>query len=407
MSVISIHTADWILPIVLPPIENGAVATSEGRILQVGNHKDVCRQFSSGEVYHHGKGAIMPALVNAHTHLELSPLENLIGQADGFTDWLKNVVQKRSIPSNQEIEDAMVSSIDRLKRAGTILLGDISNTGISLPFLASNHLRAVVFLEVVGLREERAKESWAGLASILSEWSESSNPLVTLAAHSPYGVSRRYLEKVNHWGRTNGNPVSIHLAESEEEVLFLKTGRGPMRDFLEAVNAFDPSFKPPGLSPVAFLAELGFLDERTLCVHLVHLSDVDIEILCQKKVRVCICPLSNQRLNVGLAPVDKLIKAGLSIALGTDSLASNDDLNLFREMAYIEASFPKIDTHEILKMGTIHGAAALGMDKIVGSMESGKEAHLIFVALEDTSLSTPELGKAIIESAIKEGVSWI
>jgi cytosine/adenosine deaminase-related metal-dependent hydrolase len=158
---------------------------------------------------------------------------------------------------------------------------------------------------------------------------------------------------------------------------------------------------------VAFLAELGFLNERTLCVHLVHLSDEDIKTLSQKRVRVCICPLSNQRLSAGLPPVDKLLKAGISVALGTDSLASNDDLNLFREMAYIGSRFPKIDTHEILKMGTIHGAAALGMDKTVGSMESGKEAHLIFVALEDTSFSNLDLGGAIIESGVKEGVSWL
>lgn len=403
---VSIHTADWIVPITAPPIKKGAVAINEGRILHVGTYKDVCGRLT-GTVFHHAKGAIMPALVNAHIHLELSSLKNHLGESEGFIDWLRNLVERRSIPSPSEIKEAMNLAINRLRQTGTILVGDITNTGLSIPVLTSNSVKAVVFLEVVGLNIERAKVHWNQLLNLLTQWSKRINLPITLAAHSPYSVSKEILGQIRDWSETHDQIISVHLAESEEEVIFLMTGGGPLKNLLVDIEAFDPDFNPPGLSPVTYLAKLGFLRDKTLCVHLVHISDEDIQILKQKGAKVCICPLSNDKLKVGLTPLDKLLKAGINPALGTDSLASNEDLNLFREMAYLKSKFPSIHANEILKMGSIYGAAALGMDKILGSIEPGKEAHLIFIPLEVTSLSTIELEEAVIESGLKEKVKWI
>lgn len=403
---ISIHTADWIIPITAPPIKNGAVAISKGCILHVGTYKDVCGQLT-GTVFHHGKGAIMPGLVNAHTHLELSSLKNHLDESKDFIDWLKNLVERRSIPSPSEVKDAMILAINRLKQTGTILVGDITNTGLSIPVLTSNPVKVVVFLEVVGLKKEKARVHWNQLLNLLAQWSKRISLPITFAAHSPYSVSKEILRQIKDWGETYNEIISVHLAESEEELIFLMNGGGPLKEFLVDIEAFDPDFNPPGSSPVAYLAKLGFLSNKTLCVHLVHINDEDIHILKEKGVKVCICPLSNRRLKVGLPPVDKLLKAGIPMALGTDSLASNEDVNLFREMAYLKTEFSHIQGHEILKMGTLHGATALGMESTLGSIEPGKEAHLIFIPLETSSLSTMELEEAVIESGLKEKVKWI
>jgi len=403
---VSIHTADWIIPITASPIKNGAVAINEGRILHVGTYKDVCERLT-GMVFHHGRGAIMPALVNAHIHLELSSLKNYLDDSEGFIDWLRNLVERRSIPSPSEVKDAMILAIDRLKQTGTILIGDITNTGLSIPILTSKPIKAMVFLEVVGLKMEKAKVHWNQLLKLLTQWSKRINLPITLAAHSPYSVSKEILRQIRDWSESHDQIISIHLAESEEEVIFLMTGGGPLKDLLVDIEAFDPDFNPPGLSPVAYLAKLGFLGDKTLCVHLVHINHEDIYILKKKGVKVCICPLSNHRLKVGLPPVDKLLKADIPIALGTDSLASNEDINLFREMAYLKAEFSHIPGHEILKMGSLYGATALGMESTLGSIEPGKEAHLIFIPLEATFLSTIELEEAVIESGLKQKVKWI
>ncbi len=404
MSSISIHTADWVIPITAPPIKDGAVVVGEGRILQVGEYREICKQ-SSGTVCHHGKGAIMPALVNTHTHLELCALRDLGLKSEPFIDWLKDLVEKRLILSTQEVEEAIIFGIDRLKQTGTILVGDISNTGISIPLLDSNQIKATVFLEIIGAKAETAKAHWDRLASHLL--SERANVSVTLAAHSLYSVYKEILRQVKNWGEVHKKTISIHLAESKEEMLFLQTGDGPLKDFLEDIGALDPHYIPPGLSPVASLAAMDFLDSRTLCVHLVHVSDEDIGVLKQKRAKACICPLSNAKLRVGIPPLDKLLKMGISVALGTDSLASNEDLNLFREMGYLRRKFPSVSAHQLLMMATIYGAEALGMDNILGSIEVDKEAHLIFIPLEVTSLPTRDVGEAIIESGIKQGVKWI
>jgi cytosine/adenosine deaminase-related metal-dependent hydrolase len=172
----------------------------------------------------------------------------------------------------------------------------------------------------------------------------------------------------------------VHLAESQDEVEFLKTGSGPMKDMIQKIGRWDENWKAPGTTPVSYLNKMGFLNSKLLIVHAVHVTDEDIELLKSNNVNICSCPRSNVQIDVGgTAPVEKYLKAELNVCLGTDSLASNDDLNLWNEMAFFKKVHPQIPDRAIIEMATINGARALGFDGEIGSVEINKDAVLIRV----------------------------
>jgi cytosine/adenosine deaminase-related metal-dependent hydrolase len=196
----------------------------------------------------------------------------------------------------------------------------------------------------------------------------------------------------------------MHVAESDNESEFL-AGKGPLYDLMRERNFRDGDWTPPMKSPVQYMDMLGLLTRDTLCVHLVQVSDSDIELLAQRRPRICLCPRSNQKLQVGNPPVEKLFREGLPIALGTDSLASNDDLSILKEMARIREIAPVVSPDEIIRMGTINGAAALNMEKQLGSIEEGKEASLI--SLSVTSSSSGTLYEEIVCDGYRKEIKWI
>jgi cytosine/adenosine deaminase-related metal-dependent hydrolase len=181
----------------------------------------------------------------------------------------------------------------------------------------------------------------------------------------------------------SGEVLSIHVAESEEESQLLRDGTGPFKDFLIERGAWDPGWKPPGQTPVAYLERLGVLTPRTLAVHCVHLDHQDMSRLQARGVTVVTCPRSNQRLGVGTAPVPKLLSAGIPVALGTDSMASAPDVDVFTEVAFLRQDHPGLSPAAALRIATLNGARALGMAQDLGSIEEGKLAALAVVGLGD------------------------
>ncbi|KAA0268319.1 MAG: hypothetical protein EDM79_14815 [Chloroflexi bacterium] len=156
-----------------------------------------------------------------------------------------------------------------------------------------------------------------------------------------------------------------------------------MKEMIRKIGRWDDNWRAPGTTPVAYLRELAMLNSQLLIVHAVHVTDNDLEILKTHRVHICTCPRSNERIDVGgTAPVEKYLKAGLNVCMGTDSLASNDDLNLWSEMKFFKTVHPQIRDSTILEMATINGARALGFDKEIGSIEKGKDAALIRVESE-------------------------
>jgi len=426
---LTLHRAAWILPISSPPIMDGIVAVQDGRILEAGPSKAMLKEYalslscggSRPVLLDHGDGTILPSLVNTHTHLELSCLVGKAYAWAGFVEWIKNLIKAREACSSRDVDAGILSSIKDLRQRGIGLVGDTSNTGISILPLRESGLAGRVFLEAIGFRPQKEIENWKFIQSIIpypkpqppkpqpidypNAYSSPERGFqVCLAAHAPYSVSSRYLQLLQKDPLWPKHFFSIHVAESEEESIFLSTGEGELKQFLIDRGGWDPDWVPPRTTPVQYLFQQGILRANTICVHAVQVCDEDIEILARTYSKVCICPRSNHTLGVGLAPVEKFLQLGVSVSLGTDSLASNTSLCLWQEMFFLKNALPSLSCSQILQMATLSGALALG-EKGFGSIEAGKYASLIFLPI--TASSAAQVEEALVLEGHAKDVRWI
>src|SRR5579864_578783 len=258
------YRAAWLLPISEPPIRDGWIAIDRGRIIATGRRSatDGPREAHLGDV------AVLPGLVNAHTHLELSYLRDEVPPASAFVTWIRGVIaarRRRPDPRSPEILDAVDSAIAEAEATGTAIVGDISNTLVTFAPLARSPLAAIVFYELIRFNAPNPRELVEAAGRELEALVPTERVRASLAAHAPYSVAplvfRAIRENVD---RDAFTPCSVHLSESVEEVEFIRTGRGPWRAMLEELGAWDPRWVPPGGSPVQFLDESGFLAGRLL-----------------------------------------------------------------------------------------------------------------------------------------------
>jgi cytosine/adenosine deaminase-related metal-dependent hydrolase len=234
-------------------------------------------------------------------------------------------------------------------------------------------------VELLDFRGEQAAEILrTGLKALERLRTRAPSLAFHLSPHAPYSVSPALFRLI----RAQTERRTVHLAENEAEVRLLASGDGPWRDLLQERDRWDPSWFPPGVSPVRYLDGLGFLDDRTLAVHVVHVDAEDIAILQRRGTPVCLCPRSNARLSVGRAPARRLLDAGLTVALGTDSLASNEDLDMFAEMRALRGRNPDLSPEEVVRAATLNGAIALGLEMALGSLAPGKSARFIGVKVK-------------------------
>jgi cytosine/adenosine deaminase-related metal-dependent hydrolase len=272
--------------------------------------------------------------------------------------------------------------------SGTGLFGDISNTSAPTKALAETGTPAVVFSELLGFNEPDGSDVVAraldAVRESIAECPGLGDVRPGLAAHAPYSVSSALFRAIRHALDDDPSmPISVHLAESREELEFLETGRGAWRAVLEERGRWDPTWRPHHGGVVAYLDDLGWLTSRTLVVHGVQLTDPELERLARAGTTLVTCPSSNQWTGAGLPPVDRFYASGVRVAVGTDSLASAPDLNLFREMAEIRRLAPDVPASDVLSSATRVGAVALGfLDR--GSIEVGKRAALIAVRCPET-----------------------
>lgn len=408
-----LHRAAWILPICAPALEDGIVAVRNGRILDVGPAKLMQQTYIRAgtktrpkvRLIDHGDGTILPSLVNAHTHLELSCLAGRVQAGGGFVNWVRELIRVRQECSSQDAEQGILSAISKLWQRGTGLVGDVTNTGASITPLRKSALAGRVFLEAIGFTEQKELENQRAIQAILSSYPVSGQGIhLCLAAHAPYSVSSRYLQHLRKSPLWPDRPFSIHVAEPREEPVFLSTGKGELGSFLIERGGWDPDWAPVQATPVQYLHQQGILRRETICVHAVQVSDEDIELLAKTGSKVCLCPKSNHNLGVGSAPVFQFLKRKIPLCLGTDSLASNTSLCLWQEMLFLKTALPSLSGRQILHMATLGGSLALGEPEL-GSIEAGKHASLIFLPVIAPSASNIE--EAVILEGCNKEVKWI
>jgi len=367
------YRAAWVLPIVQRPIAGGTVTVDNGRIAAVG-------EYAGGPVEDLGNVAVMPGLVNTHTHLELSWMRGQVPPGTSMPQWASRLMAlRRSVSS--EPPQPIVEAIREARASGTCLLGDVTNTFATFEPLLDSDLSAVLFRELLGFSAPDPE----GLVKQVSEQIADLTPVEwlrpCLVPHAPYSVSPALLQAIGRASR--GKPFSIHLGESAQEVEFLRDGTGEWRALLEALKVWNPSWTPPGCGPVEYLQGLGLVDANLVAVHGVQFTDDDLSRLAGAAATVVACPRSNKWTGAGEPPIERFYASGARVAVGTDSLASVEDLNLFAELAAVRRLAPNVPAGRLLESATLAGATALGFEADFGSVEPGKRAQLLAVRLPE------------------------
>jgi cytosine/adenosine deaminase-related metal-dependent hydrolase len=376
----TIFAADWVLPIAGAPVRDGWIEVTDGIISRLGAHRP------PGPSQRLKGVAILPGLVNAHTHVELSWMAGLIPPAASMDEWMRNMLQlRRSGPAGgvEALREAATASAMVMWQTGTALVGDISNSLQAVASLRAANLGGVVFHELIGFSVTNAAafvgdaQGRIETARGIDAHAGAARLDITLSVHAPYSVSPALFREVA--GRVTTGPLAVHVGESPEEIEFLRTGGGPIRRTLERLDVWTDDWTVPHCDPVDYLRRVGYLRAGLLAVHAVHLTDDGLERLRRAGATIVTCPRSNVWVGVGLPRVAHFYASGVPVAIGTDSLASVGSLNLFDELAELRRVAPEVSAASLLDSATRVGAEALGFGHSHGTLAPGKRAALIGV----------------------------
>ncbi len=389
--------ARWVLPVDSRPIADGVVTVCEGRIELVGN-----RPASGAPVCDLGDVVLMPGLVNAHTHLEFSGLEEPLGQSGmSLPDWIRLVIATRG-RSQTSAKQAIEVGLRESSLAGVTTLGEIATTAFDYRS-ATGFPSVLAFQEVIGFSaarldsvfsdvEQRLEKHPCGAASenrLPSELALKTRELQSLdlleeivgscgiSPHAPYTVHPLLVSRLVDLACKRQIPVAMHLAESPEELELLESGSGVFRDLLAERSMWDEGAIPRGTKPLDYLKVLAKAP-RALAIHGNYFSSEEIDFLAHERERMSVvyCPRTHAFFGHEKYPLEEMLDAGVRVVLGTDSRASNPNLCLLSEMRYVAKHYPQVETQQIFRMGTLAGAQAIGRGDEVGSLAPGKWADM-------------------------------
>jgi cytosine/adenosine deaminase-related metal-dependent hydrolase len=366
-------TARWLFPATAPSLERGVLVLDGDSVHAVEPHGARTPDLDFGNA------AILPGLVNAHTHLDLSGMRGLAPPQPGFPVWLRHVIAHRWARTSDEIADDIREGLAESLQNGATLLGDISGDGASWVTLADAPVRAVVFREMLGLPKDRAERAWQAAQHWLGTCTPTATCRPGLSPHAPYSARVSLIKAAAQSGR----PVAIHLAETAAERELLEEHAGPFVPFLQALGVWDPI----GLanSPEHVL-RLASGPGPTLFAHGNYLAPTAP---VPPSATVIYCPRTHAAFGHPPHPFRDWIARGVRVALGTDSLASNPDLSVLNELRFLHADQPDLSGDLLLRLATVNGAEALGWADECGSLTPGKSADFVVIPLPDRDAADP------------------
>jgi cytosine/adenosine deaminase-related metal-dependent hydrolase len=375
--------ARWVFPVDGPPLAGGSVTIAGGRIAAVGAPPP------GGRVEDLGNVAILPGFVNAHTHLDLSDVPAPLGRPGiGLVDWIAQLIVFRVSRATPAWEP-VARGLEECARCGTTGLGEIAQPAWPAAILTTFPLDCTIFQELIGPTADRVAPALElARQHMAAGKAEAWRP--GLAPHAPYSVHPELLGGVVKLAAVEQVPVAFHLAESREEIEFLQTGGGPLRQLLEALGAWQPGAIRPGTRALDFLRVLAEAP-RALVIHGNYLDDEELAFLADhaERMTVIYCPRTHAWFEHRRYPLEKMLSMGVAVALGTDSRASSPDLSLLAELRAVAAGYPAVAPEVVLQLGTSRTAAALGREDEAGSLTAGKLASLAIVALPEREAADP------------------
>ncbi|MHB1341452.1 MAG: amidohydrolase family protein [Coriobacteriia bacterium] len=398
-----IIAADWIVPVSGPPIHFGAVRVHGATIAEIGNADSMRRTYPAAP-YHEYRGCVVaPGLVNAHTHLSLSSLAGLLPPAQ-FEEWLSDISPAVLGLDHDDYASASAFGALECLRSGVTAVGDIVYGPEAPSSAADIGVGGVFFWEVLGIAAEDLMSSLESREYPTDEELCHGRTLCGLGPHAPYSAGPGLLQAVHTFASKRKTRVAMHVAESPAELRLLSSGAGPLASVAKRLA---PGFKAPGMGSVRYLEHIGVLSDIA-AVHCVQLTPGEAELLAARTAGVILCPRSNRHLHNGQPPVKALREAGARLALGTDSLASNSDLDLFAEARALWALDPAMTAARLLEIMTLEGATVLGVQEQYGALSPGRHADIIVVSVGETGDPVTALveqgAPARIKTVISAGV---
>jgi aminodeoxyfutalosine deaminase len=387
--------ARWVFPVSDPPLQDAAVTIADGRIVAVGNPAIDVMLEDLGNV------ALLPGLINAHTHLEFSDIAKPIGNPDmDFVGWLRAVMESRNGRAGNAAS-AIAQGIAESLRHGVTTIAEIAQPGCPADAYAASPCELTLFLELIAPRKDRVAKTLQAACEHLEKGvrtvslENSSDPFSPcfspgLCPHAPYTVHPELLVRAAMLSSDYHVPLAMHLAESLEELEFLTDGAGPLRDLLESRGGYDPAARHCGSRPLDELRCM-LQAHRALVIHGNYLDDEEIEFLSWHRHRMAVvyCPRTHAWFDHAPYPLRKMLAAGVVVALGTDSRASSPDLSVLAEMRRVARAFPMLSRATILELGTLNGAQALGRETEIGTLELDNWANLTAIRLPDDPRDDP------------------
>lgn len=384
------YHARWVLPITQPPIENGTVVEIGGVITYVGSREGA----PPGRDYDLGEAILLPGLINTHTHLELTAMRGFLENCQ-FAAWIDKLRQSR----NEVLDDAMLLDSARFGiaegiEAGITTYADTCSSGVVMQAMLELGVRGIMYQEVFGPDPSQSSGAMRELEGRIEKLHGVQTDLVSLGVspHAPYTVSDALYDAASKFANERAIPLAMHIAEGEAENDLVVSGTG---EFADRWRRRGIPVGRRARSPIALLETHGALERGPLLIHCVRVDDADIAIMARHRCAVAHCPASNAKFGHGIAPLLPIMAAGIRVGMGSDSVASNNRMDILDEarLAVLihraaTRNHDAFGAHQALELATIGGARALGLESRVGSLEVGKDADLAAFRI-DISRTTP------------------
>jgi 5-methylthioadenosine/S-adenosylhomocysteine deaminase len=387
----TIYSARWVLPIISAPIEWGAVAIDASQIVAVGSREEIATSFPDARVEDFGEAAILPGLINTHSHLELTVMRGFLeAEEHDFFAWLRKLTVARLAMTDEDLFVSATCGAIEAARAGITFLGDSSSFATqSMKALQQVGLRGIVYQESFGPDPNLAQENFEKLREQMNSMRSLETDLVRVGVspHAPYTVSAPQLELISRLAADERIPLMMHAAESAAESMLMLKGEGP---FAEGLRKRGIEWRTPGVSTIQHLDRHGVLSTRPLLAHCINVDDADMNLIKQTNAGVAHCPKSNAKLRHGRAPFVQFLSHGLNVGLGSDSVASNNTCDILEEARFatlLARSAETTDDARTISAGaalfaaTLGGARALGLDSQIGALAVGMSADLTVLNL--------------------------
>jgi cytosine/adenosine deaminase-related metal-dependent hydrolase len=366
------YRAKLVVPMGQPPIEDGAVAVEGDTIVGVGPASEV-----PGDLRDLGEVVLAPGLINAHCHLDYTNMLNQVEWRGSFIDWINELVALKQRLTESQYLASITAGIDQLRQSGTTTIVNIESMAALIDQVPVSPLRVVWCLELIDLK--RPNEADQILQEMLAFVEKHPGYRFGFSPHAPYSASGELYRLAARYARGRQMLLTTHLAESEEEDDMFRRGTGHMYDYFRRAKRDMSDCKR--LGPVQLLHEMDVLSPSCLVAHANCLTPADVRLFAQTGAHVVHCPRSHRFFHRPTPLLESLMHAGVNVCLGTDSLASNDRLDMFAEMQELAQSFPRWSAEEILMLATVNAARALNQPDKLGKITPGASADLIAVPL--------------------------